>query len=264
MRVPQARWWRMKPEWSYDIIAPLYDYDMGLSMPFDDVAGYLCLLPQAPAKLLEIGCGTGRLTLELAHCGFSITAIDRSAPMLAQLRNKLRPEHDINVRLMDARRIGLSGPFDAIFFGYSGFQYLLTSSDSALFFIQAKRILAPSGSLILDIFLHRKSSETSGFVLDYERSLKDGRVVRRWKRVSVDHGINYVERKYIVTGAGEQQEYRTESRQRLYTPKTLVAELKKHGFELDTGIFDYQLHTCSANGPQRFFTARFIPAANLP
>lgn len=247
------------PRWSYDIIAPIYDDDMGLSMPFDDLAGYLSLLPEAPAKLLEIGCGTGRLTLELSRRGFSVTAIDRSAPMLDLLRKKLSPEDAIDVRHMDARHIDLCGPFDAIFFSYSGFQYLLNDADSGLFCTQLKRILAPSGVLILDIFLHRKSSETDGFILNYERNLEAGCILRRWKKVSVVDGVTCVERKYIVTGAGQRQAYRTVSHQRLYTPKTLVAELKKYGFELDTGIFDYQIHSSDLHGPYRFYTARFIP-----
>ncbi|MDX2479514.1 MAG: class I SAM-dependent methyltransferase, partial [Desulfuromusa sp.] len=240
----KARWWFMKSEWIYDIIAPIYDEDMGLNMPFDDVAGYLKLLPSAPAKLLEIGCGTGRLTLALAACGFEITAIDRSAPMLEQLQNKLSPKHDIRPIHMDARNVRLAGPFDAVFFGYSGFQYLLNDPDIGLFCERVKQILTPDGSLSLDIFLHQERSETASFVLDYERELEDGRVLRRCKCVSVNHGINTIRRKYAVTGTGEQLRYQTESRQRLYTVDSLETTLKKHGFKLDTGIYDYQSQTC--------------------
>jgi ubiquinone/menaquinone biosynthesis C-methylase UbiE len=251
----------MKAEWGYDIIAPFYDQDMGLNMPCDDLGGYLRLLPRPPANLLEIGCGTGRLTLALADCGFSITAIDRSAPMLEQLRNKMRPEQTIDVRLLDARQINLDGPYDVILFSYSGFQYLLGESDIDRFCRQARGVLAPSGSLILDIFLHQAGSETSGFVRDYERTLADGRLLRRWKKLSVSDGVNCVERKYQLTGTGEVQEFRTKSRQRLYTPQTLVAEMRKHGFVLDTCIFDYHSHSGSSIDNPRFFTARFTPAA---
>lgn len=242
----------MKPEWSYDIIAPFYDHDMGQSMPFDDLAGYLNLLPSAPADLLEIGCGTGRLTLALARCGFSVTAIDRSVPMLEQLQNKLLPEDNIDARVMDARNIRLCGPFDTILFAYSGFQYLLHDSDINLFCDAVQRVLAPSGTLILDIFLHHKCSETTGFIQDFERKLSDGRVLRRWKRISVTGDQNCVERKYILTGTADPLEYRTTSRQRLYSPRTLTAEMKKYGFMLDTGIFDYQIHPRRAKASHQF------------
>lgn len=248
----------MKPEWSYDIIAPIYDFDMGLNMPFDDVAGYLNLLPPAPANLLEIGCGTGRLTLALADFGFSVTAIDRSEPMLEQLRLKKSAEHKINTILMDARHISLAGPFDAVFFAYSGFQYLLSDQEISQFCGQVKRILTPNDSLILDIFLHHECNETSTYTLDYERELEDGRVLSRHKQLSVNDGINHTSRKYILTGAGEQQTYQTQSHQRLYSPESLVSTLETHGFKMDTGIFDYQAHNCSVNRRHRFFTARFI------
>jgi len=249
----------MKHEWSYDISAPFYDHDMGLNMPFDDLCGYLHLLPAVPAKLLEVGCGTGRLTLALNRHGFSMTAIDRSAPMLEQLRNKTLPGHSIDVKLMDARQIELEGPFEAILFAYSGFQYLLTDSDIDQFCQQAKVLLAASGSLILDIFLHRECSETSGFVPDYERTLPDGRVLQRWKQLSVSNGINCTERKYRVSADGEHQWYQTKSRQRLYTPRSLLEEMEKRGFKLDTGIFNYLPQGDTNPADRRFFSARFKP-----
>lgn len=248
----------MKPEWSYNIIAPIYDFDMGLNMPFDDVTGYLDLLPPAPAKLLEVGCGTGRLTLPLADCGFSITAIDRSGPMLEQLQAKRSLQNDISTMQVDARHISLVGPFDAVIFGYSGFQYLLSDQDIKMFCDQVKRLITPNGSLILDIFLHHDGAETGACILDYERELEDGRVLTRRKRLSINNGVNTIRREYMLEGPGGQQKYRTESHQRLYSPESLVSKLETQGFKLDTGMFDYQSHNCDADCCHRFFTARFI------
>jgi ubiquinone/menaquinone biosynthesis C-methylase UbiE len=248
----------MKPEWSYDIIAPIYDFDMGRNMPFDDLAGYLALLPPAPAQLLEVGCGTGRLTLPLADRGYSITAIDRSGPMLEQLHLKQTAQHDTTPLLMDARHMSLAGPFDAVIFAYSGFQYLLDDADIKLFCEQVQRLITTDGSLILDIFLHREGGETSTYILDYERELDDGCVLSRHKRLSIDNGVNTIQRKYKLKSPAGQQTYQTESRQRLYSPASLVARLEAHGFKLDTGMFDYLPHHCDANCCHRFFTARFI------
>ena len=249
----------MKSEWAYDIIAPFYDDDMGLNMPFNDASGYLRLLPPAPAEVLEVGCGTGRLTLAIAGCGYYVTAIDRSEPMLAQLRGKFSREHNINPLHMDARRITLSGPFDVVCFTYSGFQYLLNDRDIGMFCQHARRILAPGGSLILDIFLHQPDSETDGFSLDYERELADGRVISRYKSVSICQGVNHVCRRYFIVGKSESLHYNTQSFQRLYTPQSLANTLAKHGFMLDAGMFDYESSTCNATCCHRFYTARFLP-----
>lgn len=252
----------MKPEWCYDIIASIYDFDMGLNMPFNDVAGFMNLLPPAPAKLLEVGCGTGRLALALADHGFSITAIDRSGPMLEQLHIKQTPEHNITSILMDARHISLAGPFDAVIFGYSGFQYLLNDQDIKLFCEQVKRLITPDGSLILDIFLHHEGSETNAYILDYERELEDGRTLSRHKRLSINDGVNTIQRKYSLEGPGGHQTYETKSHQRLYSPESLVNSLESQGFKIDVGIFDYKLHHCDASCCHRFFTARFDPVQN--
>ncbi len=247
----------MKPEWSYDVIAPIYDEDMGINMPFNDIAGYLSLLPPAPAQLLEVGCGTGRLTLPLAACGYAITAIDRSAPMLEQLSHKLTPDLAVTPLHMDARNLLLEGRFDAVFFGYSGFQYLLNDVDIGLFCSKVKPLLTATGSLILDIFLHKQHSEIDNFVLDYERHLAHNRTLRRYKQVSVNQGINTVRRKYVLTCAGACQSYQTQSRQRLYTRDSLIATLGQHGFKMERELFDYQVQNSASNAP-RFYTAQFL------
>jgi SAM-dependent methyltransferase len=42
---------------------------------------------QPPATVLELGCGTGRMTRQLVALGFSVTAVDESAAMLAHVRD---------------------------------------------------------------------------------------------------------------------------------------------------------------------------------
>lgn len=45
-------------------------------------------LPESPATLLDIGCGTGSLTVLLAELGYTLTGIDLSSAMLAQAQAK--------------------------------------------------------------------------------------------------------------------------------------------------------------------------------
>lgn len=48
------------------------------------------LLPPPPARVLDVGAGTGFLTIQLARQGYDVTAFDLSAGMLARLADKAR------------------------------------------------------------------------------------------------------------------------------------------------------------------------------
>jgi SAM-dependent methyltransferase len=50
------------------------------------------LLPPAPARVLDVGAGTGFLTLTAARLGHRVTALDLSSAMLARLRDKAAAE----------------------------------------------------------------------------------------------------------------------------------------------------------------------------
>src|SRR5690242_5009291 len=72
-----------------------------------DVALYLDEAARAgePGTVLEIGCGTGRLTLPLARAGHVVTGVDLSPAMLARARSKLAaepPEVRARVTLLEA------------------------------------------------------------------------------------------------------------------------------------------------------------------
>lgn len=57
-----------------------------------DVAWYKEVAAQVGGPVLEIGAGTGRLSIPLARMGLEVWAVDVSAGMLAQLRAKLERE----------------------------------------------------------------------------------------------------------------------------------------------------------------------------
>ncbi len=60
-------------------------------------------LPNTPAKVLDIGCGTGSLSVVLAELGHKVTGIDLSPKMISLAREKAaRQGYQIEFRLMDA------------------------------------------------------------------------------------------------------------------------------------------------------------------
>ncbi len=86
----------MISEWKkfFDTIAPEYDSESFTRNTVAEVDFLIEELRLQPgATILDIGCGTGRHSLELARRGYKVTGLDQSTGMLNQARKKARAEH---------------------------------------------------------------------------------------------------------------------------------------------------------------------------
>ncbi len=68
------------------------------------------LSPVPEEKILDVGCGDGRLTAKIASIGCSVIGIDTSGEMVAAARDK-----GIDARVVDAQSISIDDEFDAVF-----------------------------------------------------------------------------------------------------------------------------------------------------
>ena len=66
----------------WDDYAPFYDWENARTLGRRDVPFWRTLALQSDGPVLELGCGTGRISIPLARAGVSLVGIDRSAPML--------------------------------------------------------------------------------------------------------------------------------------------------------------------------------------
>src|ERR1700704_6497566 len=74
----------------WDDYAPFYDWENARTLGRRDVPFWRNLALQAGGPVLELGCGTGRITIPLGRAGVSIVGVDRSEPMLARARQRIR------------------------------------------------------------------------------------------------------------------------------------------------------------------------------
>src|SRR5437773_1998705 len=68
-------------------------YDQEFANRNTEIPFYVKQAQLATGPVLEVGCGTGRLTLPIARAGIDITGMDVSQPMLEQARRKAEAEN---------------------------------------------------------------------------------------------------------------------------------------------------------------------------
>ena len=75
----------LKPNDSLDIYSDPIMYDLE-SCHTTDNPFYLELARQCGGPVLELACGTGRVSIPLAEAGFAVTGLDASPPMVEAAR----------------------------------------------------------------------------------------------------------------------------------------------------------------------------------
>lgn len=170
--------------------ARFYDaaYDRSAALDGSDVRFYRSIAREGAGPVLELGCGTGRVLLEIAREGFPCTGLDASQHMLARLRQK---STFANLRLVHApmQRFDLPGErFGLIYAAFRAFQHLYTVEDQLACLACVRRHLAPGGRLAFDVFqprLERMALREEPEVADLRFTL-DGENVTRHAAVSRD------------------------------------------------------------------------------
>ena len=74
----------------WDEYAPFYDWENARTVARRDVRFWRRLAGAQTGPVVELGCGTGRIMLPLVRDGVEVVGVDRSEPMLARARQRLR------------------------------------------------------------------------------------------------------------------------------------------------------------------------------
>lgn len=119
----------------------------------NELAFYSRLLGEHGGPVLELGCGTGQLTLALAEAGADVTGLDLSAPMLECARQKAEARR-ITVEWVqaDCRDFALERSFGLVFFPANSLLHLLHWRDLQACFAQVRAHLKPGGAFAFEIF----------------------------------------------------------------------------------------------------------------
>jgi len=149
---------------TYDSLAPFYDLENADFI--EDLDFWVDLAKDSGGPVLELGCGSGRVTQQIARAGIAITGLDNSQPMLALAHARLNRNAAVANRVTlingDMTHFEIANPqpqisnlksaiFNLIIVPFNTFMHLLTPTDQLALLTSARQHLAPGGQLVLDI-----------------------------------------------------------------------------------------------------------------
>ena len=177
---------------SYDGWAGVYDSIYAYVQ--EDIPFYVREAARSGGTVLELGCGTGRVTLPIARSGVDVVGLDNSEGMLEQARGKARLLEDghgaIDLRLGDMRDFSLGRTFPLVIIPFRGFLALLSVEDQVRCLTSIREHLEPDGRLTFNIFVPDPQmlveDEDAAFHLRDVTDPDTGRASVVWQQTRVD------------------------------------------------------------------------------
>jgi SAM-dependent methyltransferase len=142
---------------TYHVIAKYYDGAYAAKQDLVDLPFYLELAEQYGGPVLEIACGTGRVTLPIARKRIEICGVDNSTPMLQMLNQHLAGEPQairerVRVQEGDMRSLRLDRKFPLVMIPFRPMQHMFTVEDQVAALKTAAAHLTDDGMLAFDVF----------------------------------------------------------------------------------------------------------------
>ena len=139
---------------AYTGFAEVYDQFMN-NVPYERWAEYLRGLfleyGVRNGLMLELGCGTGTMTEQMAEYGYDMIGVDSSEDMLAEAQEKrMESGHEILYLQQDMREFELYGTVAGVFSVCDSLNYLLEKEDLVTVFRLVNNYLDPKGIFIFD------------------------------------------------------------------------------------------------------------------
>jgi ubiquinone/menaquinone biosynthesis C-methylase UbiE len=168
-------------------------YDLTQRGVTGDVDFYLEMGKQVDGEILDLACGTGRITIPLAEAGLKVTGLDLSAEMLKRAKQKAEARgvaDRITFIQGDMRSFDLGKTFSLIMIPFRSFLHLLHIHEQMKALACVRKHLAPGGKFVLNVFVPKIShlyEESEKMSLRGTYRLDSGEEIAMWDYTRYDH-----------------------------------------------------------------------------
>jgi ubiquinone/menaquinone biosynthesis C-methylase UbiE len=251
----------------WDEYAPFYDWENARTLGRRDVAFWQRVASAAGGLVLELGCGTGRVTLPLARAGARIVGIDRSAAMLARgsararrMRSRVRnrqPGPSRRGLCTGGRECSLRNPtwlrgdiralpfrdrtFPTVIAPYGILQSLIRPADLTATLASVARVIERGGTFGLDLVPdvpnwreYRNHVQLRGRSNGAQLTLIESVCQDRERRLTT------FEQRFVERRGREKREHRFTLTFRTLTVPQMSRQLERAGFAIDAVLGDYR------------------------
>ncbi|MBI4487297.1 MAG: class I SAM-dependent methyltransferase [Acidobacteria bacterium] len=249
----------------WDEYAPFYDWENARTLGRRDVPFWRGVARTSGGPVLELGCGTGRVSLALARSGIQLVGIDRSAEMLARLRSRalrasfgaqarrqsgaLRASFGVAARRRlravrgDIRHLPFaSGAFPTVLAPYGILQSLLSDRDLTATLNEVARVLAPGGTFGIDLVPDVPNWREYSQRVQHRGRAAGGAHLTLIESVHQDRArhLTTFDQRYVVKRKGHTAVHHFELTFRTLTVQQMSRRLGKAGFAIESALGDYR------------------------
>lgn len=256
--------------WVYDRLNAEIDYGKWADFVEECFRRYSA---EQPSLVLDLACGTGRMTAELAHRGYDMIGIDGSDSMLSEAF--LRSEGlGILYLCQDMRTFELYGTVEGVTCCLDSLNYLTEDGDLVKAIRNVRLYLEPGGLFLFDMNTPYKFENVYGneaYILEEELPPEEplpGEAPGEPVPIYCGWQNNYDKETrlcdfwlsiFLAWEKGSYQRYDEHQIERCYTHEEIRTALEENGFELVGTFGGYAFEAPTEDTHRWYFVARAVP-----
>lgn len=238
---PPAEGWK-----GWDEYAPFYDWENAQTVARRDVPFWRRLASAQDGPVLELGCGTGRITVPVARAGARIIGIDRSEEMLARGAQRLRRGRLMQTAAVvrgDIRHLPFRRRpgFSLVMAPYGILQSLTRERDLKATIESVHSVLRRGGLFVVDLVpdLPRWAEYDRRTSLAGSKGRGTRLTLVESVRQDVKRRLTIFDQEYIERKGSRRAVHRFSLTFRTLSVPQMVTRLEKGGFEIRAVLGDY-------------------------